>query len=73
MLYTHRDIKDGEPRTATSTFTQSLSSYNDYFVFKRCFTSALETILKTVRDGESSRDTSTFTAPGLWSAWQYKV
>ena len=26
LLYVHRDHKDGEPRTATSTFTQLLSS-----------------------------------------------
>ena len=53
-----RTIRDGEPRTATSTFTQLLSSVVDYF-FKCCFTST-ETI-RTVRDRESRTATSTFT------------
>ena len=52
---TIRTIRDGEPRTATSTFTQLLSSE----IVQCCFTST-ETI-KTIRDGEPRTATSTFT------------
>ena len=47
-------IRDGESRTATSTFTQLLSS-----VLQCCFTSTETTRL--IRDGESRTATSTFT------------
>ena len=55
---------DGEPRTATSTFTQLLSSEYRRSFFKCCFVST-ETILRTinVRDGELRTATSTFTQP----------
>ena len=48
-------IRDGEPRTATSTFTQFLSSV----IVQRCFTSTETT--RTVKDGEPRTATSTFT------------
>ena len=59
LLYVHRDlrtIRDGEPRTATSTFTQLLSSD----ILDQCCFTATETI-RTVRDGEPRTATSTFT------------
>ena len=49
---TTRTIRDGEPRTATSTFTQLLSSEHSSSV-QRCFTSTETT--RTIRDGESIR------------------
>ena len=51
---TIRSIRDGEPRTATSNFTQLLSS-----VLQCSFTST-ETI-RSIRDGEPRTATSTFT------------
>ena len=62
LLYVHRDykdyygcIRDGEPRTATTTFTHSFLSSETLFKFsvvqvQCCFTST-ETI-RTTRDGE---------------------
>ena len=52
---TIRTIRDREPRTSTSTFTQLLSSVS----VQCCFTST-ETI-RTFRDGEPRTVTSTFT------------
>ena len=49
-----RTIRDGEPRTATSTFTQLLSS-----VLQCCFTST--EIVRTVRERETGTATSTST------------
>ena len=73
-----RTTSDGEPRTATSTFTQLLSSecqQNNaalYIFFlprvQCCFTST-ETI-RLIRDGEPSTATSTFTQL-LISVWHY--
>ena len=57
---TVRTIRDGEPRTATLTFTQLLSSVVDYFFFFKCCFTSTETI-RTVRDRESRTATSTFT------------
>ena len=51
---TLRTIRDGEPRTATSTFTQLLSS------FFWCWFKSKETI-RTIRDGEPRTATSSFT------------
>ena len=50
---TLRTVRDGEPRKATSTFTQLLS------LVQCCFMSTETT--KTVRDGDSRKATSTFT------------
>ena len=67
LLYVHRSHKDhfrdGEPRTATATFTQLQTS--DTEQVQCCFTST-ETI-RTIRDGEPRTATSTFTdtAPEL--------
>ena len=52
---TIRTIMDGEPRTATSTFTQILRSE----IIQCCFAST-ETV-RTIRDGEPRTATSTFT------------
>ena len=49
---------DGEPRTATSTFTHLLSSESCEFV--QCCLTSTETI-RTVRDGKPRTATSTFT------------
>ena len=57
LLYDQRDRK--ELRTASSTFTQLLSSECLEFKFNICFTST-ETI-RTVRGGEPRMDTSSFT------------
>ena len=60
LLYVHRDlrtIRDGEHKTATSTFTQ-------LFVFQSSSSSMLLYVhrdLRTIRDGEPSAATSTFT------------
>ena len=54
---TIRTVRDGEPRTATSTFIQLLSSVR--VGIQCCFTST-ET-LWTIRDGEPGTATSTFT------------
>ena len=59
---TVRTIRDEKPRTATSTFTQLLSSETAsmiVFQVQCCFTSTDTT--RTVRDGESGTATSTFT------------
>ena len=50
-----RTIRDGEPRTSTSTFTQLLTRS----LLQCCFTSS-ETV-RTVRDGEPRTSTSTVT------------
>ena len=55
---TIRTIRDGEPRTATSTFTQLRSSETHPSV-QCCFT-ATETIM-TIRDGDPRTAASTFT------------
>ena len=49
-LETIRTIRVGEPRMATSTFTQLLSSVEVHVHW--CFTSTETIFLKTVRDGE---------------------
>ena len=55
-----RTVRDGEPRTATSTSTQLLSSECLNYFFKCCFTFT-ETV-RTIRDGREPRTaTSTFT------------
>ena len=51
-------VRDGEPRTATSTFTQPLSYENEQ-VQVQCFFMSKETI-RTIRDGEPRTATSTF-------------
>ena len=51
--------KDGEPRTATSTFTQLLLSDLEKAKVQCCFTS-IETV-RSMRDGEPRTATSTFT------------
>ena len=54
LLYVHRNrrlIRDGEPRTATSTFTQLLSS--ESWLVECCFTST-ETI-RLIRTGSPGR------------------
>ena len=56
---TIRTIRDGEPRTATSTFTQLLSS--DIEQVQCCLTST-ETV-GTIRDGKPRTTTSTFSQP----------
>ena len=56
---TIRIIRDGEPRTATSTFTQLLNSELQPVQVQCCFTST-ETV-RTIRDGEPRTATSTFT------------
>ena len=56
---TIRKIRDGEPRTATSTFTQLLNSV-PWVQIQCCFT-LTETVLRTIRDGEPRMATSTFT------------
>ena len=48
-------VRDGEPRTATSTFTLLLSSE----ILQCCFTST--EAVWTIRDGEPRTATSTFT------------
>ena len=58
---TIRTIRDMEPRTATSTFTQLLSSVFGK-VQVQCFCTSTETILlMTIRDREPRMATSTFT------------
>ena len=59
---TIRTIRDGEPRTATSTFTQLLLSDPEKVKVQCCFTST-ETIvtIRLIRDGEPRMATSTFT------------
>ena len=61
LPYVHRNrrfIRDGEPRTATSTFTQILNSAKTVRV-QCCFMST-ET-MRTIRDREPRTATSTFT------------
>ena len=55
---TIRTIRDGEPRTATSTFTQLLSS--DMLIQVKYCSTSTETI-RTIRDGEPRTPTSIFT------------
>ena len=55
-----RLIRDGELRTATSTFTQLLSSEVRVLV-QCCFTSTKKTTVRLIRDGEPRTATSTFT------------
>ena len=52
-----RTIRDGEPRAASSTFTQLLSF--ELLLVQCCFTST--EAIKTIRDGEPRTATSTFT------------
>ena len=59
---TLRTIRDREPRTATSTFTQLLGSENSQFIVPCCFTST-ETVRAT-RDSEPRTSTS-ITTPEL--------
>ena len=54
----HEDYYDREPRTATSTFTQLLSSENRSTFVPCCFTST--EALRTVRDGEPRTTTFSF-------------
>ena len=56
-----RTIRDGEPRKATSTFTQLLNS--DMIVQVQCCFTSTETIraISSIRDGEPRKATSTFT------------
>ena len=58
---TIRTIRDGESRTATSTFTKPLSS-DISLSFVQCCFSSTKTI-RTIRDGEPRTSTSTFTKP----------
>ena len=51
-------IRDGEPRTSTSTLTQLLSSDSSWFV-QFCLTST--STVRTIRDGEPRTSTSNFT------------
>ena len=46
---TKRTVRDGEPRTATSTLTQLLSS-DDCFIFFKCCYMSTETS-RTIKDG----------------------
>ena len=58
---TIRTIRDGEPRTATSTFTQLLTSEGGFFFFFMFhFFTSTETI-RTIRDGEPRTAASNFT------------
>ena len=62
LLHVHRDpnirtIRDGEPRSATSIFSQ-LQSYDS--TFNQCFLTSTETV-RTFRDGEPRSATSIFT------------
>ena len=60
---TVQTVRDGEPRTATSTFTQLLSSATQRI---QCSFTSTETV-RTIRGGEPRTTTSTFrTAPELW-------
>ena len=56
---TTRTIRDGEPRTAASTFPQFLNSDVYLVQIQCCFTSTETT--RTLRDGEPRTATSTFT------------
>ena len=56
---TLRTIREGELRTATSTFTQLLSSAPEKPFVQCCFT-CTETV-RAIRDGELRTTTSTFT------------
>ena len=56
---TVRTIRDGEPRTTTSTFTQFLGSENSQFIVPCCFTST-ETV-RAIWDREPRTSTSTTT------------
>ena len=65
LLYVHRDhtdCLDGEPRTATSTFTQLLTSGQSFFL-NCCFTST-ETI-QTIRDGLDRPPDPCYLYPGM--------
>ena len=57
---TTRLIRDGEPRTATSTFTQLLSSVSLHCVQVQCCFTSTETT-RLVRDGKPRTATSTST------------
>ena len=65
LLYVHRDhvlmycTRDGEPRTATATFTQLLSSDSERKNVQCCCTST--EAIGTIRDGEPRTATSTVT------------
>ena len=58
LTETIRTIRDGEPRTSTSNFTQLLSS--DSFTLVQCSFTSTKTI-RTIRDGEPRAASSTFT------------
>ena len=65
LVYVHRDhtdCLDGEPRTATSTFTQLLTSGPSFFL-KCCFTST-ETI-RTIRVGLDRPPHPCYLYPGM--------
>ena len=58
---TVRTIRNGEPRTATLTFTELLSSdVSTVSVRVQCCLTSTETV-RTIRDGEPRTATSTFT------------
>ena len=59
---TVRTVRDGEPMTSTSTFTQLLSSEMNTFNRSVLLYASTETV-PTVRDGEPRTATSTFTQP----------
>ena len=66
LLYVHRNrrlIRDGEPRTSTSTFTQLLSSALGLLLLKCCFTST-ETV-GLLRTGAQDGHLDFHTAPEL--------
>ena len=65
---TVQTFRDGDPKTATSSFTQLLCSVQSPFTSVQCCFTFTETI-RTVRDGEPRTATSTFTQllSSLWS------
>ena len=57
-------ISDGQPRTATSTFTQPPISDFLCLVQVKCYFVITETAM-TIRDGQPRTATSTFTQPPI--------
>ena len=57
---TVRLVRDGEPRTATSTFTQILSSAMESSLLLKCCFTPTETV-RLIRDGEPRTASSIFT------------
>ena len=55
-----RTTRDREPRTATSTFTQLLSSVCQLSLLLKCCYTSAETV-RTIRNGEPTTATSTST------------